>query len=181
MVSLGGFGRGFRLEVVERWGFGGLVSNLIRILFELINSDFPLSGCLHVISLLMEGFPIKSAITWCHEKEGERRRRQMIPLLVAYEHGCLILNRYDASTTRAITVLSVFQPAWSDSSATGDVGDAVSVLLWIILERLNPASDSGCVTQEWLVCYCNTDWNKTTWSDNMNTNSDKHLLLNPFW
>lgn len=63
MVSLGGFGRGFRLEVVERWGFGGLVSNLIRILFELINSDFPLSGCLHVISLLMEGFPIKSAIT----------------------------------------------------------------------------------------------------------------------
>lgn len=72
----------------------------------------------------------------------------MIPLLVAYEHGCLILNRYDASTTRAITVLSVFQPAWSDSSATGDVGDAVSVLLWIILERLNPASDSGCVTQE---------------------------------
>lgn len=78
----------------------------------------------------------------------------MIPLPVAYEHGCLILRRYDA---RAISVLSVFQAAWSDSSATGDVGDAVCVLLWLILERLNPATDSGCVTQEGLVCHCNTD------------------------
>lgn len=75
----------------------------------------------------------------------------MIPLLVVYEHG------YDARTTRAISVLSVFQPAWSDSSATGDARDAVSVLLWLILERLNPASDSGCMTQEGLICHCNID------------------------
>lgn len=69
----------------------------------------------------------------------------------------------------------MFQPAWGASSATGDARDAVSVLLLLILERLNPASDTGCVTQEGFICHWDTDWNNATWSDNVKTQLNNQL------
>lgn len=169
-----------RTQIGGCWEVGvlGLVSNLIRIQLELINSDPPpLSCCLHVISLLWSVFLSNPASPDAVSKKGKGWGVEWYP----YKRGCLILNRYDAGTTRAFGVLSVFQPAWSNSSATGDVWDAVSVLLWLILERLSPASDPGCVAQEGLVCHYNTDWNKATWSDNINKNGNKRLLLNLLW
>lgn len=92
-------------------------------------------------------------------------------LLVAHQRGCLILNEIWCRYTQS----SVFQPAWGASSATGDARDAVSVLLLLILERLNPASDTGCVTQEGFMCHWDTDWNNATWSDNVKTKLNNQL------
>lgn len=73
------------------------------------------------------------------------------------------------------TQSSVFQPAWGASSATGDARDAVSVLLLLIIKRLSPASDTGCVTQEGFVCHWDTDWNNATRSDNVKTKLNNQL------